>query len=56
MSVRGKVVKMVFPMPSGNPLRFFAFREDVEKLFSGEWEFVRIFLDVEMPRPVVPAE
>jgi len=48
MFSRGKVVKLRFPVPENEPMRFFAFKEDVERLLDGELEYVRLFLDSEV--------
>jgi hypothetical protein len=45
MSVRGKVVKMVFDEESPHPMRFFCFLRDVERLLASRDGEVRIFLD-----------
>jgi len=43
----GRVVKLRFPIPNNDDLRFFAFKEDIEKLLDGELSYVRLFLDGE---------
>lgn len=43
----GKVVKLRFPIPENEPMRFFAFKEDLEKLLDGRLQYVRLYLDSE---------
>lgn len=47
MVARGKVVKLTFDVLESDPLRFFAFRDDVSKLLNDELEYVRIFIEQE---------
>lgn len=45
MFVRGKVVKLEFEVPNSEPLRFFAFVNDVFDLLEGEVAEAKVFLD-----------
>jgi hypothetical protein len=47
MFSRGKVVKLRFSVPNNEPLSFFMFKEDVEKLLDDKLFYARIFLDVQ---------
>jgi hypothetical protein len=44
----GKVVKLRFPVPNNDPMKFFLFREDLEKLLDGKMFYARVFLDGEV--------
>jgi len=45
--IRGKAAKIELDHESGDPVRFFMFASDLEKLVHGEFSYVRIFRDVD---------
>jgi hypothetical protein len=44
----GKVVKLRFNSPESYELRLFAFKDDIKRLFDGNLDYVRLFLDREV--------
>jgi hypothetical protein len=42
---RGRVLKLVFENGAHDPMRFFCFVDDVDKLLSGQRDDVVIYLD-----------
>ena len=45
LEIRGRTAKLSLDAESGDPVRFFCFVEDLEKLLKGEFGYVRIFRD-----------
>lgn len=45
MELRGKTLKLIMANGDNDPLRFFCMVEDVEKLLSGDYQYVRLFED-----------
>jgi hypothetical protein len=43
----GKVLKLRFPVPNNDPLRFFVFKDDVERLLNNKLFYARVYLDAE---------
>ena len=45
ISIRGRAAKIVLDGESKDPVRFFCFAEDLEKLLDGKFQYVKIFRD-----------
>jgi len=48
MELRGKTAKLSLDAESGDPVKFFCFADDLQKLLDGKFQYVRIFRDGEM--------
>lgn len=45
IELRGRVLKVILDPESPNPVRFFVFVADVQKLLAGEFGYVNVFRD-----------
>ena len=43
--IRGRAAKIVLDPTSKDPVRFFCFVEDLEKLLDGKFQYVKVFRD-----------
>jgi len=43
IEIRGKTAKIVLDSESGDPVRFFCFLEDLQKLLKNEFDYVNVF-------------
>jgi len=45
ISIRGRAAKIVLDPQGNDPVRFFCFAEDLEKLLDGKFSYVKVFRD-----------